>query len=162
MSQTDTKYCLSARNDKSSHGGSRGTHRGDRNGNRGNSRFANSLLVGELTNNRISHLSITKDRPQSNQLSKILGAIKYLCQDKHYDYISDIISANTGPTQEYFLSDHSIKRQRLSKHHAKIGVIDHIIWLEMTPGNSPINSETAEDTPISNLYPQVHHHSDHN
>ena len=144
MSLTNTEQCLGARNGKSSRGGSRNTNRGDRNGNRncGNSRFANSLSIGEVKYNRISHLSITKDGPQSNQLTKILEAIPYLCQDKHYDYISDIISTNTEPTQEYFLSNHSINRRRSSKHHVKLGVVDYIIGLDMPSGNSPINSET--------------------
>ena len=44
----------------------------------------------------------------------------------------------------------------------KLGVVDHIIGLDVPAGNSPINSETVEDTPISNPYPQVHHRSDHN
>ena len=109
MSLTNTEQCLGARNGKTSHGGSRDTHCGDRNGDRGNSRFANSSFIGDA-DNRISHLSITKDGPRSIQLIKILKAIPYLCQDKHYDYISDIISTNTEPTQEYFLSDLSIKR----------------------------------------------------
>ena len=115
-----------------------------------------------MTSNRISHLSITKDGPRSNQLKKILKAIPDLCQDKHYDYISDIISASTEPTQEYFLSDHLIKRRRSSKHHAKLGVVDNIIGLDVPSGNSPINSETVEDTPISKPYPRVHHGSDYN
>ena len=105
MSLTNTKQCLGARNSKTSHGGSRDTHRGDRNGDCGNSRFANSSFIGEVKDNRISHLSITKDGPRSIQLTNILKAIPYICQDKHYDYISDIISTNTESTQEYFLSD---------------------------------------------------------
>ena len=115
-----------------------------------------------MSNNCISHLSITKDGPQSNQLTKILEAIPYLCQDKHYDYISDIISTNTELTQEYFLSDHSIKKQRPSKHHAKVGVVDHFIGLNVPSSNSPINSDMVENTPISNPYPQVQHDLDHN
>ena len=162
MSQTNTEHCLGAQNGESSHGGSRSTHYGDHNGNRGNNRFANSSFVGELTNNGISHLSITKDRSQSSQLTKILEAILYLCQDKNYDYISDIISINTEPTQEYFVSDHSIKRQHSSKHHVKLGVVDHNIGLDVLSGNSLIDSEKIEDTPISNPYPQVHHQSDYN
>ena len=162
MSQTNTKQCLGARSGELSHGGSRGTHRGDRNGDHGNSIFANSSFVEELTSNCISHLSITKDGPRSNQLKKILEAIPYLCQDKHYDYISDIISTNTEPTQEYFLSDHSIKRQHSSKHHVKPGVVDPIIGLNVPSGNSPINSEMVEYTPISNTNPRVPHHSDRN
>ena len=162
MSQTNTKHCLGSRNGKSSHRDSRNTHRNDRNGNRRNIRFANSSFIGELTNNCISHLSITKDGPWSNQLTKILETISYLCKNKHYDYISNIISNNTETTQEYFLSNHSIKRRHTSKHHVKLGVVDHIIRLDVPSGNSPINSETVEDTPISTPYPQVHHYSDHN
>ena len=153
MSQTNTKQCLGARNDKSSHGGSRDTHCSDRNGDRGNSRFANSSFIGDVVCNLIPHLSITKNGPRSNQFTKILKVISYLCQDKHYDYISDIISTNTEPTQEYFLSDYLIKRRRLSKHHVKLGVVDHIIGLDVPYGNSLINSDMIEDTPISNPYP---------
>ena len=93
MSLTNTEQCLGARNGKTSCEGFPTTQRGDRNGDRGNSRFANSSFVGD-TDNRISHLSITKDGPRSIQLTKILEAIPYLCQDKHYDYISDMISTN--------------------------------------------------------------------
>ena len=93
----------------SSRKGFRDIQRGDRNGNRGNSRFANSSSTEEAIDNHISQLSITKDGPWSIQLSKILEAIPYLCQDKYYDYIADIISTNTEPTQEYFLSNHLIK-----------------------------------------------------
>ena len=91
----------------------------------------------------------------------ILEAILYLCQDKHYDYISDNISSNTEPTQKYFLFDHSIKRRRPSKHHVKLGVADQFIGLEDPSGNSPTNSTMVESTPISNPYPQVPHHPDH-
>ena len=145
----NTQQCRDTRNGKPSHEGSRG----NRNGNCGNRRFANSLSIGEVKDNCISHLSITKDGPRSNQLTKILEVIPYLCQDKHYDYISDIISTNTEPTQEYFLSDYLIKRRRLSKHHVKLGVVDHIIGLDVPYGNSLINSDMIEDTPISNPYP---------
>ena len=162
MSLTNTKQCLGARNGITSHGGSHDTHRGDLNGNRGNSRFANSSSIGEVKDNRISHLSITKDGLRSIQLTKILKVIPFLCQDKHYDYISDIISINTEPTQEYFLSNHSIKRRLPSKHHVKLGVIDPIIGLDVPSGNSPINSEMVENTPISIPYLQVTHHPDRN
>ena len=162
MSQTSTKQCQDARSGEPSHQGSRGTHRGDRNGNCGNSRFANSSSAGEAIDNCISQLSITKDGPWSIQLTKILQAIPLLCQHHHYDYISGIISTNTEPTQEHFLSDHSIKRRRSSKHHVKLWDVDHIIGLDVPSGNSPINSKIVEVTPISNPYSQVHYHSDHN
>ena len=150
MSQTNNKHCLGARNGKLSHEGFRGTHRVNCNGNRGNSRFANSSFIGEIKDNHISHLSITKDGPQSIQLTKILEAIPYLCQDKHYDYISDIISINTEPTQEYFLSNHLIKRRRPCKHYVKPRFVNPIIGLDVPTGNSPINSEMVENTPIFN------------
>ena len=162
MFQTNTEQCLGARNGKLSHGGSRNTHGGDRYGDCGNNRFANSSSTGEVKDNRISHLLITKDRPRSDQLTKILRAIPYLCQDKHYDYISNIVSTNTEPTQEYFLSDYSIKRRRSSKHHTKLGVINHFTGLNVPSGNSSINSDMVENIPISNSYPQVQHHPDHN
>ena len=162
MFQTNTEQCVGARNGKSSHGGSRDTHSCDCNGNRGNSKFANSSSIGEAKDNRIFHLSITKYGPQSNQLTEILEAIPYLCQDKHYDYISDIISTNTEPTQEYFLSNHLIKKRRSSKYHAKLGVVDHIIGLDVLSDNSPIKSDMVDNTPISNPYPQVQYHSDYN
>ena len=44
----------------------------------------------------------------------------------------------------------------------KLGVINHTIGLDVPSGNSPINSEMVEDTPISNLSPQVHHRPDYN
>ena len=97
--------------------------------------------------NRISQLSITKDGPRSIQLTKILKAILYLYQNKHYDYIPDIISTNTEPTQEYFSSDHLIKRQFLSKHHARLGVVIHFIGLDVPSGNSPTNSDMVKSTP---------------
>ena len=79
MSLTNTKQCLNARNGKTSHEGSRDTQRGDHNGDRGNNRFANSSSIGEVKDNYISHLSITNNGPRSNQLTKILEAILYLC-----------------------------------------------------------------------------------
>ena len=114
-----------------------------------------SVVSAGDVDNRISHLSIAKDGPRSIQPTKILEAIPYLCQDKHYDYISDIISTNTEPTQE-----DSIKRRHPSKHHMKLGVVDPIIGLNVPSGNSPINSEIVEYTPISNMNPLVPQHSD--
>ena len=145
-------------------GGSRDTQcgDGDGDGDGGNSRFASSSSIGEGKDNPISHLLTTKDGPRSNQLIKILEAILHLCYDKHYDYFSDISSINTEPTQEYFLSNHLIKRQCPSKHHAKLGVVDHFIGLDVPSGNIPINSNMVENTPISNPYPQAQHHPDNN
>ena len=94
MSLTNTEQCLGSRNGTLSSKGSRDTQCGDRNGDSGNNRFANFLSTGEVKDNRISQLSITKDGPQSIQLTKILKAIPLLCQDYQYDYISDIISTN--------------------------------------------------------------------
>ena len=164
MSLTNTKQCLGTGTGISSREGSRDIQRGDCNcdRDRGNSRFANSSSIGEGKYNRISHLSVTKDGPRSIQLTKILEAIPFLCQDNHYDYISDIISTNIEPTQEEFLLDHSIKRQCASKHYVKLGVVDPIIGLDVLSGNSPINSEMVEMTPISNTNPQVVHHSERN
>ena len=71
----------------------------------------------------------------------------------HYDYISDIISTNIESTQEDFLSDLLIKRQRLPKHHVKLGIVDSIIRLDVPSGNVPIKSEMVEMTPISNTNP---------
>ena len=76
--------------------------------------------------------------------------------------MADIISTNTEPTQEYFLSNHLIKRRRPSKHHGKLGVADHFIGLDVPSGNIPTNSDIVEITPISNPYPQVPHHPYHN
>ena len=161
MSLTNTKHCLGAGNGTSSRKGSRDTQRGDRYSDRRNSRVANSSSTGEVKDNCISHLSITKDGPRSMQLTKILKAIPFLCQDKHYDYISDIISTNIELAQEEFLSDHSIKRQGPSEHHVKPGVVDPIIGLNVPSNNIPINSKMVETTLISNTNPQVSHHSDH-
>ena len=161
MSLTNTKQCLGARNDKTSHTVSRNTQHDNQNGDGGNSRFVNSSFIGDAEN-LISHLSITKDGPRSIQLTKILETIPYLCQDKHYDYISDIISANIEPTQEDFLSNHSIKRRHSSKHHVKLGVVDPIIGLNMPSDNIPINFGIVEYTPISSTNPQVPHHFDCN
>ena len=159
MSLTNTEQCMGAGNSTSSRKGSRNTQRSDRNGNRGNSRFANSSSAGEAKDNRISQLSITKDGPRSIQLTKILESIPLICQYHHYDYISDIISTNIEPTQEEFLSDLSIKRQSLPKHHVKLGIVDPIIGLDLPSGNVLIKFEMVEMTPISNTNPQVSHHS---
>ena len=102
MSLTNTKQCLGAIIGKTSRESSYDTQRSNCNGERGNSRFANPTFIGDTYNN-ISHLSITKDGPRSIQLTKILKAITFLCQDNHYDYISDIINTNIEPTQEEFL-----------------------------------------------------------
>ena len=160
MSLTNTEECMGARNGTSSRGGSRDTQWGDCNGDRGNSRFANSLSTGEVKDNRISHLSITKDGPGSIQLTKILEALPSFCQDNHYVYISDIISTNIEPTQEEFSLDHLMKRRPPSKHHVKPGVVDPIIGLNVPSGNVPIYSDMVEVTPISNTNPQVSHHYD--
>ena len=85
MSVIDTKQCLEAITGKTSREGSYDTQHGDRNGDCGNSRFANPTFI-EDTNNRISHLSITKDGPRSIQLTKILKAILLLYQDNHYHH----------------------------------------------------------------------------
>ena len=161
MSLTNTKQCLGARNDKTSHTVSRNTQHDNQNGDGGNSRFVNSSFIGDAEN-LISHLSITKDGPRSIQLTKILETIPYLCQDKHYDYLSDSISTNTKLTQEDFLSNHSIKSWHPSKHHVKLGVVNPTIGLNVPSGNSPINSEMVDYTPISYVNLQVPHHSDHN
>ena len=115
--------------------------------------------IGELKDNCISQLSITKDRPWSIKLTKILEAIPLLCQEHHYDYISDTISTNIEPTQEKFLSDLSIKRQHPLKHHVKPGIIDPIIGLDVPSGNVPIKPKMVEMTPISNINPQTSHYS---
>ena len=159
MSLTNTEQCQGAGNGTLSRKGSHDTQRGDRNGDCGNSRFANSSSTGEVKDNRISQLSITKDGPWSVQLTKIFEAIPLFCQDYHYDDISDINRTNIEPTQEEFLSDHSIKRQRPPKHHVKPRVVDPIIKLDMPSGNIPINSKMVQMTPISNTNPQVSHHS---
>ena len=161
MSLTNTEQCMGAGNlnGTTSQKGSHDTKRGDHNGDRGNSRFASSSSAGEAIDNRISQLSITKDGPRSIQLTKILEAIPFLCQYHHYDYISDIISTNIEPTQEEFLLDLSIKRQRPSKHHVMPGIIDPIIGLDVPSGNVPIKSKMVEITPIPSTNPQVSHHS---
>ena len=159
MSLRNTDQCMGVGNNTSSRKGSRDTQCGDCNGDHGNSRFANSSSAGEAIDNHISQLSITKGGPRSIQLTKILEAIPFLCQDNHYDYISDIISTNIEPTQEEFLSDLLIKRQRPPKHHVKPGIVDPIIGLDVPSGNVPIKSKMVEMTPISNTNPQVSHHS---
>ena len=154
MFQTNTKQCQDARSGELSYVGSCGTHSGDCNSNCGNSSFANSLLVKKITKNCIFHLSITKSGPQLIQLNKFLEEISTIYQDKHHDYIPDIISSNTKLTQAYFLSNHPIKRWHSSKHHIKLGLVDPIIGLDVSSGNSPIDPEMVENTPIFNLNPQ--------
>ena len=63
MSLTNTDQYMGAGNGTLSREGSHNTQRGNHNGNRGNSRFANSPSTGEVKDNRISHLLITKDGP---------------------------------------------------------------------------------------------------
>ena len=135
--------------------GSCSTYRGDRNGDRGNSSFTNSSLVTRVIKNHISHLTITKSRAQSNQLNKVLKGIFTIYQDKNYDYIPDIISSNTKPTQDYFLSDHLIKQRHISKHYVEQGIVDPIIGLNVPSGNSPIDPEMVENTPSSNQIPKI-------
>ena len=153
MSLTNTKQCMGVENDTSSRKGSRDTQRGDRNGDRGNSRFANSSSAGEAKDNLISQLSITKDEPQSIQLTKILEALPLLCQYYHYDDIADTVSTKIEPIQEEFLSDLLIKIQRLTEHHVKPGIVNPIIGLDVPSCNVPIKSEMMEMTPISNTNP---------
>ena len=131
MSQTNTGQYQSAKIGVPSHGGSCGTHRGNRNGSCGNSRFTNSSFVQKLTKNCIFHISITKGGPQSIQPKKILKALPDLCQDRHYDYIPDIVSTNTKLTQEYVLSNHPIKRWCLFRHYVKLGIVNPIIVLDV-------------------------------
>ena len=104
--------------------------------------------------NCISHLTITKGGARSTQLNKVLGEISPICQDHHYAYIFDIISSNTKPTQEYFLSDHLIKRRHTSEHYVKQRVVDPIIGLDVPSGSSLIDPEMVENTLIFNLNPQ--------
>ena len=80
----------------------------------------------------------------------ILKVLTNLCQDKHYDYVPAIISTNTKPTQEYFLSNHPTKKRRSSKHHVKLGFVNRIIGLEIPSGNNPIDFEMVKNTPIFN------------
>ena len=162
MSLINAKECMGARNGTSSREGYRDTQRGNRNGDCENSRFANFSSTGEVKDNCISHLSITKDGPRFIQLINILKALPFFCQDNHYVYISDIISTNIEPTQEEFLLDHPIKRQPPSEHHVNPGVVNPIIGLNVPSGNVPINSDIVEVTPISNTNPQVSYHFDRN
>ena len=108
----------------------------------------------KLTKNHIFHLSITKGRPRSTHLNKAPNAISTICQDKHYNYIPAIISSNTKPTQKCFLSNYSIKRRHTSKHYIKLGFIDPVIGLDVPSGNSPIDPEMVDNTPIFNLNPK--------
>ena len=66
----------------------------------------------------------------------------------------NIISFNTKPSQEYFLSNHLIKRRHTSKHYVKLGFVDPIIGLDVLSGDSPIEPEMVENTPIFNSNPQ--------
>ena len=154
MFQTNTQQCRDTRNGEPSHGGSCGTHYGDRNVNCGYSQFANSSLVERLTKNWISHLTITKSGARSTQLNKVLEAISAICQDKVYDCIPAIISSNTKPTHEYFLSNHLIKRRNTSKHYVEQGIADPIIGLDVPSSNSLIDCEMVENTPIFNSNPK--------
>ena len=155
MPLTNTEQYMGAGNGTLSRKGSCNTQRGDRNGNYGNNRFADSSSTGEVKDNRISQLSITK-KWTSIQLTKILEAIPLICQDHHYDYIYDIISTNIEPRQEEFLSDLLIKRQCPPKHHVKPGIVDPVIGLDVPSGNVPIKSKMVEMTLISNTNPQVY------
>ena len=146
-------------NNTSSRKGSHNTQRGNRNGDCWNSIFDNSSTAGETIDNCISQLSITRDGPWSIQLTKILEAIPFLFQHHYYDYISDIISTNIEPTQEEFLSDLLIRRQRPPKHPVKPGIVDPIIGLDVPSSNVLIKSKMVEITPISITDPQVSHHS---
>ena len=118
--------------------------------------------MGKLIKNHISHLSITKGGARSTQLNKVLEAIATICQDKHYDYIPDIISSNTKPTQEYFLSNHLIKRRHTSKHYVKLGLVDLILGLNVSSGIIPIKLEMVENVPIFNSNPQDQQCLDYN
>ena len=154
MSQTNIKQCHDTSRGVQSHRGSRGTHCSNHNDNCRNSTFANSSFLKKLTKNHISHLSITKGGPWSIQLKKILEVLPKFCQDTHYDYTSDIISINTKPTQEYFLSNYPIKERRSSKHHMKMGFVTPIIGLDVTSGNSSVDYKMIENTPIFNWNPK--------
>ena len=112
----------------------------------------------KITKNYISNLSFTKCGHWLNQLKKILEALSNLCQDRHYNHIPDIISTNTKLTQEHFLSDRPIKRRCLSKYHVKLRFFNSIIGIGVPSGNSSIDSEIVENTPIfnSNLQEQSH------
>ena len=107
-----------------------------------------------ITKNHISHPTITKSRARSNQLNRILEAISAICQDKDYDCIPNIISSNTEPTQDCFLSNYLIKLQLTSKHCVEQGIVDPIIGLEASSGNSPIDHDMVENTPIFNSNPK--------
>ena len=150
MFQTNSKQCQDTRRGGPSHGGSRGNCCGDRNGDCGNSTSINSLFAEKLEDSCISNLSITKNRPQLNQLKKNLDALPGLCQDKHYDYIIDTISTNTKPTQDYFLSNHPIKTRWSSKHHVKLGPVDPNIGLDLPSGTSAIDTKKVDIPPFFN------------
>ena len=80
----------------------------------------------------------------------ILDALLNLCQDKQYEYISDIISTNTKPTQASFFSTHPVRTQPSSTHHVNPGSINPIIGLDVPSGTSPIDTEIVENLPIFN------------
>ena len=97
----------------------------------------------------ISNLIITKERPQSNQLKKILSALPDLCQEKYYKYISGIISTNTEPTQAYFLLAYLIRTQWSSTHHMNQGFVNPIIGIDVPSGSSPIDKNWERTLPSS-------------
>ena len=160
MFLTNTEQCMGAGNGTSSQKGSHDIQRSDHIGDRWNSRFPNSSTAGEAKDDGISWFLI-KNGPLSIQLTRIHEAILLVCQYHHYKYISDFISTNIEPTQEVFLSDLFIKRQRPQRHHVKPGIGNSIIGLDVPSGNVPIKSKMVEMTPISNtnlsitsFYPQ--------
>ena len=149
MSQTNTKICQDTRRGgEPSQGGSCKQCCSNRNGNRGNRIFANSLFIEKLENSCISSFSITKSGPGLNQLKKILDTLPNICQDKHYDYINDIVCTNTKPTQDYFLLNHPIKTQQSSMHYVKPESTNPIIRMDVPSDNSPIDTEMVENPPI--------------
>ena len=60
------------------------------------------------------------------------------------------------------MSDHAIKRRYSFKHHVKLGFVNPIIGLDVPSGDSLIDSEMVENTPISNPYLQEQHRLDYN
>ena len=158
MFKTNTQQCWDTRNGKPSHGGSHGTHCDDCYDHYGNSPFANSSFLERVIKNFIFHLTIIKSGARFNQLNKVLKAISTIYQDKDYDYIPDIISSNTKPIQDYFLSDHLINWPHTFKHYVKQIIVDPIIRLDVPSGNIPTNPEMVENTPIYNSNPQDQQH----
>ena len=112
--------------------------------------------------NRISHSTITKSGTRSNQLNKVLEAISAIYQDKDSGYIPSIINSNTEPTQDYFLSNHSIKQRLTSEHYVEQGITNPIIGLDVPSGNNPINPAMVENTPSFNSNPQDQQHIKYN